>query len=74
MGLAEAMEEVGVETEVVGMEGVGMEVADAEAVLGATVRISTSNLELMLIRINALSNVISFAPKPARQQKRLWQL
>jgi hypothetical protein len=68
-GIGETMEEEVVEPEVVRMEGVGMEVAVAGAVLGATVRISTSNLELMLDRINALSNVISFAPKHARQQK-----
>ena len=73
-GVVEEMEVVVVEPEVVGMEGVGMEVAVAGAVLGATVQISTSNLELMLDRINALSNVISFAPKPTRQQKRFWQL
>jgi hypothetical protein len=75
-GVVEAMEELLVEPEVVRMEGVGMEVAVAVAgaVLGATVQISTSNLELMWDRVNALSNVISFAPKPVRQQKRFWQL
>ena len=47
---------------------VEMEMAVPGAVLGATVQIFISNVELKLDRIN------SFAPKPARQQKRFRQL
>jgi hypothetical protein len=40
------------------------------AVLGATVQISASTLELNLDRINALSSGILFTAKPTRQQNR----